>query len=193
MSTIDFKEAIKVEADALDLEALMQSILESEEGEKQPDYRLDDLTLRRYLIAAHKIKQEEAQLKEYKKAVVAQWDDMISKKKAESDKIDAVIKAELEKRKRETPSFKNVKFDIGTISYIEGSKDLKMTSAEDLEVDAMMLGKLEEYQVKQFDSARLFQELKEKYAETGTIPEGFHVGVKEVEKPASTRFTNRMK
>lgn len=193
MSTIDFKEAIRMEQEQLDIEALMHSIMVDEDDRKVMDIRLDDIQLRRYMLAANKIEGEAAKLKEAKKAVVAQWDDMIKKTTTEADKVKAIVKHELSKRKEESNSFKNVKLDIGTISYIEGGKKLELTSRQNLEVDAFMLGKAADYQVTTFDADRLFKEVKEHYDEHGTIPEGYNVGVKEVDTAASMRFTNRMK
>ncbi|MBA4293837.1 hypothetical protein C0431_12815 [bacterium] len=195
MSTIDFKEAIRMEQEQLDIEALMNSIMVDEDDSKVSDMRLDDMQLRRYMLAANKIEGEAAKLKEAKKAVVAQWDGMIKKTTTEADKIKAIVKHELSKRKEESNSFKNVKLDIGTISYIEGGKKLELTSPQNLEVDAFMLGKVANYQVTTttFDAERLFKEVKEHYDEHGTIPEGYNVGVKEVDTAASMRFTNRMK
>lgn len=195
MSTIGFKEAISMEQDQLDIEALMSSILESEESESPKHERMDDIQLRRYMLAARKIKEESAKLKEMKTAVVAQWDDMIGKKNTEVDKIESLIKYELEKRKEDNPSFKNVQLDIGTISFVPGKKDLKMTSEDDLRLSVMMLGKLKEYEVTktEFDSSTLMKELKAEYKKSGVIPEGYMVGLEEVAGKDSMRFTSRIK
>lgn len=193
MSTVEFKEAIQLEQDQLDIEALMATILESEEGDVVAEHRMDDMQLRRYMLAMQKIKQDALKLKEMKAAVVAQWDDMIGKKNVEVEKLEALIKHELEKRKEENNSFKNVQLDIGTISFIPGKPELQMVSKDNLRVDAMMLGKLKDYEKVEFDAAKLMKDLKEEYKKSGVIPEGFKVGIQEVKTKDSMRFTSRMK
>lgn len=193
MSTVEFKEAIQLEQDQLDIEALMATILESEEGEVVSEDRMDDIQLRRYMLAMQKIKQDAAKLKEMKAAVVSQWDDMIGKKNVEVDKLESLIKYELEKRKEENNSFKNVQLDIGTISFIPGKPELQMVSKDNLRVDAMMLGKLKDYEKTEFDAAKLMKDLKEEYKKSGLMPEGFKVGIQEVKTKDSMRFTSRMK
>ena len=193
MSTVEFKEAIQLEQDQLDIEALMATILESEEGDVVAEHRMDDMQLRRYMLAMQKIKQDALKLKEMKAAVVAQWDDMIGKKNVEVEKLEALIKHELEKRKEENNSFKNVQLDIGTISFIPGKPELQMVSKDNLRVDAMMLGKLKDYEKVEFDAAKLMKDLKEEYKKSGVMPEGFKVGIQEVKTKDSMRFTSRMK
>lgn len=193
MSTVEFKEAIQLEQDQLDIEALMATILESEEGDIVAEHRMDDMQLRRYMLAMQKIKQDALKLKEMKAAVVAQWDDMIGKKNVEVEKLEALIKHELEKRKEENKSFKNVQLDIGTISFIPGKPELQMVSKDNLRVDAMMLGKLKDYEKVEFDAAKLMKDLKEEYKKSGVMPEGFKVGIQEVKTKDSMRFTSRMK
>lgn len=193
MSTVEFKEAIQLEQDQLDIEALMATILESEEGDVVVEHRMDDMQLRRYMLAMQKIKEDALKLKEMKAAVVSQWDDMIGKKNVEVEKLEALIKHELEKRKEENNSFKNVQLDIGTISFIPGKPELQMVSKDNLRVDAMMLGKLKDYEKTEFDAAKLMKDLKEEYKKSGVMPEGFKVGIQEVKTKDSMRFTSRMK
>lgn len=196
MSTeIDFKEAIRLEAEYLDIEQLMEDVLKQMEDEQETDVklRLDDEKIRRYMLAAKMIEENEEKLKAGKKAVVAQWDKLIAIEAAHRERLRYLVGHEIRLRKEEDSKFKNLKLDIGTLSVSKDKKEVKLSSAETLELAARMKGDHEKYIKPVFDSGSLMKDIKKQYTETGVIPPEYALSVEEVDKKGVLSFTSRIK
>lgn len=196
MSTsIDFKEAIRLETAQLDIEQIMQDMLESMEAETQEDVkmRMSDMDIRRYMLAVSMIGEEADRMKTAKQAVVAQWDKMIAQQVDAQNRLKQLVEHEISLRKQEDSKFKNLKLDIGTLTMTAPKKEIKLIDEKSLEMTAHMKGVHSDYVVSEFDSKKMFADIKAQYKETGVVPPEYAIALKEEEKPGAMRFTSRIK
>ncbi|MGF0347669.1 hypothetical protein ACQR3P_28930 [Rhodococcus sp. IEGM1300] len=196
MSTsIDFKEAIRLETAQLDIEQIMQDMLESMEAETQEDVkmRMSDMDIRRYMLAVSMIGEEADRMKTAKQAVVAQWDKMIAQQVDAQNRLKQLVEHEISLRKQEDSKFKNLKLDIGTLTMTASKKEIKLIDEKSLEMTAHMKGVHANYVVSEFDSKKMFADIKAQYKETGVVPPEYAIALKEEDKPGAMRFTSRIK
>lgn len=194
-TTIDFKEAIRLESEMLDIEQMMEDVLKEMELQQQADIklRLDDEKIRRYMLAVKMIEENENKLKAAKAAIVAQWDKLIANETTQRNRLRSLVEHEIRLRKEEDSKFKNLKLDIGTLNVSKDKKEVKLSSAETLEFTARMKGEHEKYIVESFDSSALLKDIKQQYEETGVIPPEYALAVEEVDKKGNLSFTSRIK
>lgn len=125
MSTL--QEALNFEAKeaAVSLEELMGQILKNAEeaGENIRQEELDDYTIRKMTLAKHYLLKDIEKMEKMKKAIVAEWDTRIDKKKNEIKAIEDIIFKFLKNQN----GGKALQFDIATISTKKNPHRVKVT------------------------------------------------------------------
>ena len=111
MINLDLKDAMEFEKKevAATIEDLMAEVMDQAEIKEK---KLDEMTVRKMMFALQYLEEEEKDLKRMKKAVMAEWDRRINKKKEEAENIKAILKSYIEKENNGKP----LKLDVGTVS-----------------------------------------------------------------------------
>jgi hypothetical protein len=115
MSVVTLQEALHVEAKEaiMSLEEMMKEMLGNvEEGGGNVPIELDDFTIRRMLLARDYLKKDIKKMDEMKKAIIADWDRRISKKKEQVEAIEGIVSKYIKEQNGGHP----LQFDVATAS-----------------------------------------------------------------------------
>jgi hypothetical protein len=115
MSSVTLQEALELEAKevVMNLEDMMQEMLGNAEANGEyirPE--LDDFTVRRMILARNYLLKDIDKMEEMKKAIIADWDRRIQKKKEQVTVIENIVNHYIKEQRHGHP----LQLDVATVS-----------------------------------------------------------------------------
>ncbi|CDQ41907.1 hypothetical protein [Virgibacillus salexigens] len=111
------KEAVHSIQDMM--EGMLQNVKDNDGYVRE---ELDEMTIRKMMLAKHYLKQDIEKMKEMKKAIVKEWDQRINKKNDDIAAIDSII----DNFVKHQNNGKKLSFDIGTASLRRNNHKVTM-------------------------------------------------------------------
>lgn len=139
------KESVDSIKDMMDM--MLQNVQEA--GEHVRD--IDEITVRRMLLARHYILKDIDKMKDMKKAIVNDWDRRIKSKEEEVQKIESIVDYFI----REKNGGKTLSLDIATSSLRRVNHKIKVTDEEKVEAYLKEKDILDHFLKKQIDKTKV--------------------------------------